>query len=58
MWKRRPEQKRDDSPYCAFKNDQQRLWALVSRDIRLIVIAVVVCSGPPITWRLLMLLLR
>lgn len=29
------------SPYCAFKNDRARLWALVSRDVRLVVVALI-----------------
>lgn len=41
-----------DSPYCSFKSDRDRLWALVSRDIRLVLImAVVAFAGPPITSR-------
>lgn len=31
--------KRDDNPYVSFKNDRDRLWALVSRDVRIAVVA-------------------
>lgn len=42
-----------DSPYCAFKNDRERKWALVSRDIRWVLVAVIFAlSGVPIVeWR-------
>lgn len=33
--------------YCAFKNDRERRLALVSRDIRLVAIAVVVAFALP-----------
>jgi hypothetical protein len=46
MSARKPEQ---SSPYCAFKNDRDRLWALVSRDLRLIIIAVLVAMATPST---------
>jgi hypothetical protein len=48
--------------YCAFKNDRARLLALVSRDIRLVAIAVVVALAvpavPSIVARVLSLVLR
>lgn len=33
-------------PYTSFKNDRERLWALISRDLRFVVctIAVVICA--------------
>ncbi|MDR6694027.1 hypothetical protein [Stenotrophomonas sp. 1337] len=35
-----------DAPYCAFKNDKARLRALISRDIRFVLIAALfVISG-------------
>jgi hypothetical protein len=34
--------------YCAFKNDRARLLALVSRDIRLVAIAIVVAYAAPV----------
>lgn len=37
-----------NSPYCAFKSDKHRLWALVSRDVRLVICAcIVVVTGAP-----------
>lgn len=48
-----------DSPYCAFKDDQERKWALVSRDVRWVLVAVVFAlSGVPaakwqVLWRLI-----
>lgn len=48
-----------DSPYCAFKDDRERKWALVSRDIRWVLVAVVFgLSGVPVAkwqalWRLI-----
>lgn len=48
--------------YCAFRNDRARLLALVSRDIRLVAIAVVVALAVPavpgIFSRVVSLLLR
>lgn len=35
------------SPYCAFRSDRHRLWALVSRDIRSVLIAAAICSWAP-----------
>jgi hypothetical protein len=26
------------SPYCAFRSDRERLWALISRDIRWVLV--------------------
>lgn len=40
-----------DSPYCSFKNDRHRLWALVSRDIRLVIVCGLLVFGPPILTR-------
>lgn len=39
-------------PYCAFKSDRDRLWALISRDIRLVLIAIILGAAPwvPVTW--------
>jgi hypothetical protein len=44
----------EHAPYCAFKNDRDRLLALVSRDIRkvLIVIVLAMVAGPPVVARL------
>ena len=28
-----------DNPYVAFKSDRERKWALVSRDVRLVLVA-------------------
>lgn len=33
------------SPYVAFSDDQQRKWALVSRDVRLVLIALILTIG-------------
>lgn len=33
------------SAYCAFKDDRNRLWALISRDVRLVIIAVIAVVG-------------
>ncbi|MFG6412471.1 hypothetical protein ACG02S_01015 [Roseateles sp. DC23W] len=33
------------SPYVAFTDDRQRKWALVSRDIRLVLIALIIAMG-------------
>lgn len=39
------------SPYCVFRNDRDRLWALVSRDVRLVLIAgIMVMSSTSIPW--------
>lgn len=34
-----------EGPYCAFKSDRDRLWALISRDIRLVLIAIILGSA-------------
>ncbi len=34
-------------PYTSFKNDRARLWALVSRDLRLVLCTVVIAIGAP-----------
>lgn len=33
------------SPYVAFTDDRQRKWALVSRDIRLVLVALIFALG-------------
>ena len=40
-------QRRAQGPYNAFKNDQERRRALISRDIRLVLIALVLAFGAP-----------
>lgn len=41
----------EHGPYCAFRSDRDRLWALISRDIRLVLIAVVIgASRIPASW--------
>jgi hypothetical protein len=40
-------QRRAQSPYNAFKDDQERRRALISRDIRLVLIALVLAFGGP-----------
>lgn len=35
------------SPYCGFKSDRERRKALVSRDIRLVLVALIVTWGAP-----------
>jgi hypothetical protein len=44
-----------DSPYCAFKDDRERKWALVSRDVRWVLVAVVfaVSEVPALKWQAL-----
>jgi hypothetical protein len=44
-----------DSPYVAFKDDRERKWALVSRDIRWILVAAVLALGevPAARWQAL-----
>lgn len=34
-----------DSPYVAFKDDRERRWALVSRDVRLVLIVLLLAIG-------------
>lgn len=34
-----------DSPYVAFKDDRERRWALMSRDVRFVVIALILAIG-------------
>lgn len=43
------------SPYVAFKDDRERRWALVSRDIRNVLIALIVVAGgvSPSLWKTL-----
>jgi len=43
------------SPYCAFKDDRERKWALVSRDVRWVLVAVVFALGgvPTAKWQTL-----
>ena len=33
------------NPYCAFKNDRDRLWALIARDVRDVAIVGLVLVG-------------
>lgn len=40
-----------DSPYCAFKNDRERRLALVSRDIRFVLVAMIGTSA--VEWQAL-----
>jgi len=40
-------QRRAQGPYNAFNNDRDRLRALISRDIRLVLIALVFALGAP-----------
>ncbi|SFI03080.1 hypothetical protein SAMN04515618_10896 [Collimonas sp. OK307] len=41
-----------ESPYCAFKDDRHRLWALISRDIRAVVVcAILLFAEPALTSR-------
>lgn len=35
----------DNSPYVAFKDDRERRWALVSRDVRLVLIVLLLAIG-------------
>lgn len=40
------------APYCEFKDDKARLLALVSRDIRMVLVAfVVVLTGTSLPWQ-------
>jgi hypothetical protein len=47
-----------DSPYVAFKDDRERRWALVSRDVRLVLIVFLLAIGEsaalkwPTVWHL------
>jgi hypothetical protein len=46
------------APYCAFKNDQARLFALISRDVRFVLIAAFFAltgAHLDVPWRSLML---
>lgn len=36
---------RGPNPYCEFKNDRHRLWALVARDLRDVAIVALVLVG-------------
>lgn len=48
-----------NSPYCAFKSDKHRLWALISRDVRLVVCAcVLLVAGAPFAPRLVQLIAK
>lgn len=39
-------------PYLAFKDDHLRLYALIARDIRKVIIAgIVLLAGPNLPWR-------
>jgi hypothetical protein len=35
------------NPYCSFKDDRQRRWALLARDVRLVLIAL---AGSAASW--------
>lgn len=42
---------RQASPYCAFRSDRDRLWALISRDLRLVLIAgIAIMSSTSVPW--------
>lgn len=42
------------SPYVAFKSDRERRWALVSRDIRLVLIAAFsAVGGGAVFWKII-----
>ena len=42
------------NPYCEFKNDRERRNALIARDIRIVLVALVIAaSGAPTSHRLL-----
>lgn len=44
-----------ESPYCAFKDDRERKWALVSRDVRWVLVAVAfaLSEAPTAKWQAL-----
>jgi hypothetical protein len=43
---------RNGAPYNSFKDDRLRLWALVSRDLRTVVVVAIVClTGAAPAWR-------
>lgn len=48
-----------NSAYVAFKDDRERKWALVSRDIRLVLVIVVLALGEvaPVHWQALLRLI-
>jgi hypothetical protein len=48
----RAEKAAEHGPYCAFKSDRDRLWALISRDVRLVLIAIVIGTAQwvPTSW--------
>jgi len=40
------------APYLAFENDQLRLYALIARDVRkVLIVALVLVAGPNLPWR-------
>ena len=43
--RKQAEPKDRESPYCAFKDDRRRMWALVSRDVRLVRVVIVLAYG-------------
>jgi hypothetical protein len=45
----------DGSPYVAFRDDRCRMWALVSRDVRWVLVALVLALGevPTAKWHAL-----
>jgi hypothetical protein len=50
---------RKPDPYCAFRSDRERRVALISRDVRyVIVVAIVSIGGHEIPWRAFAQLLR
>ncbi len=42
---RKPGPNGAQSPYVAFTDDRQRKWALMSRDVRLVLIALILAIG-------------
>jgi len=48
----------DGNPYIAFRDDRCRMWALVSRDVRWVLVALALALGVPAAkwqalWRLI-----
>jgi hypothetical protein len=41
------------NPYCGFKDDKERRNALISRDVRLVLIAVIAVYGPRMLQRIM-----
>ena len=42
---RLPQGPRGPNPYCEFKNDRDRLWALIARDVRDVAVVGLVLVG-------------